>query len=133
MHGANATVPLAYNASAADVAQAINDFSDWIGVILAERRELSEWIDNQGDMFEWRLTFSPYEGDVAELRVRRTMPVAPSGQLNVFGGGGRAVALELGMQSRPSIWGSLVLCSYARNSLLYNMLSVYLLVAGIRR
>lgn len=86
---------MAYNASATDVAQAVNDFSDWAGVILVERRELSEWIDNQGDMFEWRLTFSPDEGDVAELRVRKTLPVDSPGQANVFGGGGRAMAWEL--------------------------------------
>lgn len=69
IHGVNASVPLAHNASAADVAEAINNINDWVGVILVEREELSEYTDNQGDMFEWRMTFPPEEGDVPQLRV----------------------------------------------------------------
>lgn len=69
-------MPLAFNASATDLAEAVNGMGGWKGVVLAERRELSTWRDNQGDRFEWRLTFSPAEGDVAEMRVRTHRSIA---------------------------------------------------------
>lgn len=68
--GVNASIPLSYNASALEVAEAVNGMASWVGLVLADRRELSERSDNEGDMFEWRLTFSPAQGDVPELRVR---------------------------------------------------------------
>lgn len=63
--GINASVPLAYNASASEVAEAVNGMEDWVGLVLADRRELGE-----EDMFEWHLTFSPADGNVEQLRVR---------------------------------------------------------------
>lgn len=82
--GSNASVPLAFNASAAEVAEAVNGMKDWEGVVLVDRQEvvLSESSDSddkhEGDMFEWRLTFSPIEGDVKELRVGSIDFVAPT-------------------------------------------------------
>lgn len=63
------------------MAEAVNDMKDWEGLVLVDRQEL--WLDepsdsddgNEGDMFEWRLTFSSVEGDVDELRVRRNTAV----------------------------------------------------------
>lgn len=63
--GINASTPLAYNASASQVAEAVNGMTDWAGLVLVDRRELSE-----EDMFEWHLTFSPTDGNVEQLRVR---------------------------------------------------------------
>lgn len=79
--GSNVSTPLAFNASAAEVAEAVNDMKDWEGLVLVDRQELwlSEPSDSddghEGDMFEWRLTFSSVEGDVDELRVRSTILV----------------------------------------------------------
>lgn len=79
--GSDASTPLAFDASAAEVAEAINGMKDWEGLVLVERQELvsDESSDsgdmNEGDMFEWRLTFPPAEGDVQELRVRRPCDV----------------------------------------------------------
>lgn len=69
--GSLASVPLAYNASASDVAEAVNGIDSWEGLVLAEREELS---GSEGDMFEWRLTFSPAEGNAPELRVSSSSP-----------------------------------------------------------
>lgn len=75
--GSDASTPLAFNASAAEVAEAVNSMSEWAGLVLVGRQELgyNESSDSgdvdEGDMFEWRLTFSPAEGDVQELRVRK--------------------------------------------------------------
>lgn len=76
--GSNASIPLAFNASEAEVAEAVNGMKDWEGLVLVDRQQLllSEMSDSEeeheGDMFEWRLTFSAIEGDVQELRVRNT-------------------------------------------------------------
>lgn len=75
--GSDASTPLAFNASAAEVAEAVNSMTDWEGLVIVERQEIESSEPNDsgdasgGDMFEWRLTFSPAEGDVQELRVRR--------------------------------------------------------------
>lgn len=42
---------------------------NWADVVLVERRDPGTWNGYQGDMFEWRLTFSPRDGDVPELQV----------------------------------------------------------------
>lgn len=63
--GTNASAPIAYNASASELAEAVNGMTDWGGLVLADRRELLE-----EDMFEWYLTFSPMNGNVEQLRVR---------------------------------------------------------------
>lgn len=58
-----------------EVAEAVNDMKDWEGVVLVDREELDDGYQEDeymGDMFEWRLTFSPIEGNVEELRVRAT-------------------------------------------------------------
>lgn len=70
--GVTASAPLAYNASASEVAEAINTMKTWEGLILVERQEVTDQ-DNKNpanDMFEWRLTFSPAEGNVPEIGVR---------------------------------------------------------------
>lgn len=75
--GSDTSAPLAFNASAAEVAEAVNSMKDWEGLVLVERQELvssessGSGDASEGDMFEWRLTFPPAEGDVQELRVRR--------------------------------------------------------------
>lgn len=63
--GINASTPLAYNASALQVAEAVNGMAGWVGHVLVDRRELSE-----EDMFEWYLTFSSADENVEQLRVR---------------------------------------------------------------
>lgn len=70
--GVTPSAPLAYNASASEVAEAINAMKTWEGLILVERQEITEQDNNNpaNDMFEWRLTFSPAEGNVPEMRVR---------------------------------------------------------------
>lgn len=68
--GVKASIPLAYDASASDVADAVNSMENWQGLVLVDRVELSEQGNSEGDMFEWRLTFSPSEGNLPELRVR---------------------------------------------------------------
>lgn len=68
--GATTSVPLAYNASALDVAEAVNGMQKWAGLVLADRQGIGEQTDTEGDMFEWRLTFPPAEGNVEEVRVR---------------------------------------------------------------
>lgn len=74
--GSDTSTPLAFDASAAEVAEAVHGMKAWAGLVLVERQELAynESSDSgdasEGDMFEWRLTFSPAEGDVQELRVR---------------------------------------------------------------
>lgn len=75
--GSNASLPLAANASAADVAEAANGMADWKGLVLVDRQEMLlgetgvSQGDDLGDLFEWRLTFSPADGDVEELRVSK--------------------------------------------------------------
>lgn len=75
--GSDTSAPLIFDASAAEVAEAVNIMKEWQGLVLVEQQELvsNESNDsgeaNVGDMFEWRVTFSPAEGDVEELRVRR--------------------------------------------------------------
>lgn len=74
--GSDTSAPLAFNASAAEVADAVNTMRSWEGLVLVDRQELlsgegSDSVDAyEGDLFEWRLTFPPAEGDVEELRVR---------------------------------------------------------------
>lgn len=74
--GSNASIPLAANASAAEVAEAVNSLKAWEGLVLVDRKEVvledtsREQEKPLGDLFEWRLTFSPTDGDVEELRVR---------------------------------------------------------------
>lgn len=70
--GSNVSTPLAFNASAMEVAEAINGMKYWGGLVLVDRQDLlaSDTNTNERDMFEWRLMFSPTEGDVEELRVR---------------------------------------------------------------
>lgn len=83
--GSNASIPLAFNASAEAVAEAINDIKNWGGLVLVDRQQLllseSDSDDaHEGDMFEWRLTFSPIEGDVEELRVRKCLFASMCGE-----------------------------------------------------
>lgn len=88
--GSDASTPLAFDASAAEVAEAVNSMKEWAGLVLVERQELgyNESSDSgdvtEGDMFEWRLTFSPAEGDVQELRVRRLCNYAPKEQVHLY-------------------------------------------------
>ena len=85
--GSDASTPLAFNASAAEVAEATNSMKEWAGLVLVERQELryNESSDsedmNERDMFEWRLTFSPAEGNVDELRVRKPCDSPQRGQI----------------------------------------------------
>lgn len=80
--GSNASTPLAANASAGDVAEAVNSMVDWKGLVLVDRQELLAGEtsggedDDLGDLFEWRLTFSPADGDVEGLRVSRRRSIA---------------------------------------------------------
>ncbi len=68
--GSDTSSPLAFNASAAEVADAVNTMRSWEGLMLVDRQEL---LSGVGDLFEWRLTFPPAEGDVEELRVRSAL------------------------------------------------------------
>lgn len=67
--GLNISRAVQYNASAAELARAVNDMGNWADVVLVERRDPGAWNGYQGDMFEWHLTFSPRDGDVPELQV----------------------------------------------------------------
>lgn len=70
--GVTPSAPLAYNASASEVAEVVNTMKTWEGLVLVERQELTEQGNGSpaNDMFEWRLTFPPAEGNVPEIRVR---------------------------------------------------------------
>ena len=74
--GENVSIPVAYNASASGVAGAINSMKEWAGLVLVERQDLTDqsYSQKSTDVFEWRLTFSPAEGNVPELRVRSHNP-----------------------------------------------------------
>ena len=85
--GSDASTPLAFDASAAEVSEAVNSMKEWSGLVLVERQELgyNESSDSgdvpEGDMFEWRLTFPPAEGDTQELRVRGPCISAPKAKV----------------------------------------------------
>ena len=79
--GSDTSTPLAFNASAVEVAEAVNAIRSWEGLVLVDRQELLSSGGNdsgdgyEGDLFEWRLTFPPAEGDVEELRVRKFLSI----------------------------------------------------------
>lgn len=64
------SIPLRFNASAAEVAEAVNAMNSWDGLVLVDRHRLNDHDENAEDMFQWDLTFPAAMGNIPQLRVR---------------------------------------------------------------